>query len=193
MFPYPTACWSTEIYPARSGCVLYGEQIPDPGFEVCALDNWIYAPPGHREDYETPLAIDKQLTQVVTDEKHSGEQSLRVVFNSTGGSLGVFRSGAIQACVERSYKYSFWAKQATENACTVEYWWGNQLKGSFTPSVSWAKWEGRLDQSPFEKGLIGGGYVEVRVNCLSGGGLSNAVWLDDVSHQQVPYTGPSSL
>jgi hypothetical protein len=193
IFPFPTACYSTAIYPAYQGCVLYDEQIPDPGFEVCSYDNWIYAPPGNRGDYETVLPIDRQLTQIVTDEKHGGEQSLRVVFNSTGGSVGVHRSGALRPCVERSYVYSLWAKQAAADACTVEYWWGAILRASFTPPVgSWAKLEGRADLSPFGAGIQYDGYVEVRINCPSAGGLSNAVWLDDVSHQQVPYTGPMS-
>jgi hypothetical protein len=94
--------------------------------------------------------------------------------------------------VERSYVYSFWAKQATADACTVDYYWGEVLRGSLTPPVgSWGKWEGRVDISPIGQGIQYSGYIEVRVNCANAGGLANAVWLDDVSHQQVPYTGPA--
>jgi hypothetical protein len=192
IFPNAVACQPTDIVTANRGCVLYDEQILDPGFEICSYSNWVYAPAGNRNDYESPLATNKQLTQLVTDEKHSGDQSLRIVFNSTGGSAGIFRAGAVNPCVERSYVYSFWGKQATANACTVDYYWGEVLRGSLTPPVgSWGKWEGRVDLSPIGQGIQYSGYIEVRVNCPNAGGLANAVWLDDVSHQQVPYTGPA--
>jgi hypothetical protein len=183
IFPKAVACQPTNIVTANRGCVLYEERIFDPGFEICSYTNWDYAPADNRNDYKSPLATDSQLTQIFTDGNHSGEQSLRIVFISTGGSVGIFRADSVSPCVERFYAYSFWAKQATANACTVDYYCGEILRGSSTPSVElWGKWEGRVGLSPIGQGIQYSGYIDIKVNCPYAGRLANAVWLNDVSH-----------
>lgn len=197
VFPNTAPCRPTQILPSRYGCELYGEQIPDPGFEICTngnFGNWYYRPPGKFYDSDSALTLDKQLTQLVTDEKHSGTRSIRLVFDSAGGSVGVFSGWAgFSGCAERSYAYSLWSKQATANACTIDFFFGAIHLGSTTPPVgAWGNFEGRLDATPFGLGKILSGFVEVRVSCLNGGGLNNAVWVDDVSYHQVEYAGPTS-
>ena len=168
--------------------MLYDEQIQDPGFEVCSWSHWSYLEAGNYANYDlstTPL--DKTLTAIVNDEKHSGDSSLRVVLQSGGGAIGVYPE-QISPCVERSYVFSFWAKQAADAVCTVSFYWRGVSMGSITPPTnSWGKFEGRKDTSPVVAGdQSNNGLVELRVNCTSGG-LESSVFLDDVSFQQVPY------
>ncbi|KAJ4373051.1 hypothetical protein N0V83_003342 [Neocucurbitaria cava] len=184
IFPFPSPCQPTDITVPRTGCPLYDEQLEDGGFEVCSYSHWSYLEAGTQNyDFDNPL--DLQLTQIVSD-AHSGQNSLRVVFNSTGGSIGIYPR-QVQGCVERSYVYSYWAKQAG-SGCTVQFYWRTVNTGTFTPPVdSWGQYSGRTDSNPTGT-LLFGGVLEVRVTCAAGG-LENAVWLDDVSFQQVPWNG----
>ncbi|KAF1848848.1 uncharacterized protein K460DRAFT_364796 [Cucurbitaria berberidis CBS 394.84] len=184
IFPYQTPCQPTDITVPRTGCPLYVEQLEDGGFEVCSYSHWSYLEAGTR-NYTFNNPLDQQLTAIVSD-AHSGQNSLRLVFNSTGGSIGVYPR-AVNGCVERSYVYSYWAKQAG-SGCTVQFYWRDINTGTFIPPVgSWGKFEGRTDLDSTGPTKLGG-YLEVRVTCLVGG-LENAVFLDDVSFQQVPYNG----
>ncbi|CAO2650059.1 Nn.00g013510.m01.CDS01 [Neocucurbitaria sp. VM-36] len=187
IFPFPTPCQPTDITVPRTGCPLFDEQLEDGGFEVCSYNHWSYLEAGTTNyDFDNPL--DQQLTSVVSD-AHTGQSSLRVVFNSTGGSIGIYPRQVL-GCVERSYTYSYWAKQAG-SGCTVQLYWRSVNMGTFSPPVgSWGEFSGRSDLAPTGTMLFGG-LLEVRVTCAAGG-LENAVWLDDVSFQQVPWNGQVS-
>jgi hypothetical protein len=163
----------------RPGCLMFGEQFSDAGFEAGADTPWTVP---SSENANT------SLSGPVTDDSHTGTASYRFVFGSGGGSMAIAADKYQTGCVERTYSTSFWTKQASNNACTVSLWWGSEYNnvtiGPITPSTEWAKTEQTFEIVPQANGVYG--IPQFRVKCAEGG-IENAVWIDDVSFGQPKY------
>jgi hypothetical protein len=154
MSPTDTPCAAQAVVLAKAGCMLYDEQMENGGFELCANKYWGFFDPatGYYISLDTmPLnrtAMGPYGFQ--SDEVRSGQYAMRIVFKDEmkDTSIRLYSQSAINACVERSYTWSFWAKQGSNNACTVEFNYGTVSRGIFTPGSQWTKYEGRIDVSP---------------------------------------------
>lgn len=160
------------------------------GFELCSRSGWKFTEPTSGNPYydDNVDPINTTLSAIVTDDVHSGEHALRLVFKFDGGVVGYETSSSKALCVERTYAWSFWSKQGSANACTVDYTMGVK-RGSVVPAVGvWTKYEGQFTISPVGP-LETGGTVKLKFSCTGGDSLDYAVWVDDVSFTQVgtPY------
>lgn len=187
--PTHTPCAAQAVSVAKTGCVLYDEQLENGGFELCADQYWGFYDPatGYYISLDTmPLnrtAMGPYGLQ--SDEVHSGENAMRIVFKDDvkDTAIRLYSQYGINACVERSYAWSFWAKQGNNNACTVEFNYGEVNRGVFTPGDQWIKYEGRIDVGS-EGEFFEGGSVGLFVNCATGG-MNSRVLLDDISFRQL--------
>ncbi|KAL6706021.1 hypothetical protein ACN47E_006123 [Coniothyrium glycines] len=186
-WPQQTACVVAQIDPARTGCMMHGNQVGNHDFETCSHRDWSFSDfeSNFVRDPDTAGHFDFNLTGIFHDEVHSGENSMRIVLKEGGGAGRMLQSGRVmRVCAERTYKWSIWAKQATANACTGTFAVQNTHRGvSFTPGTSWTKFEGSFSIGS-DGTLITGGDVIIDWVCTSGG-MSSAVWVDDVSLEQV--------
>lgn len=176
-------------------CLKEGDQVVNGGFEYCGRDLFTFIP-GSAWDGPTlnSTGLDTSLTAVVSDEKHTGSSSMRFVFGEGGGYMGL-SPGIVSACAERNYHYSFYAKQATAGACKVSFTWGGVYSqgvnytemvdfGTYTPPAdgSWMKFEKDIIDPTIGREFYGN-QMAWNITC-TGGGLANAVWLDDLSFTQ---------
>lgn len=167
---------------------MYGNQVANHDFETCSSSDWIFTDLDNNgvNGPDSAGALDYDLTGIFTDEVHGGEKSMRIVLQAAGGGARLYQYvQQLRVCAERSYTWSFWVKQATANACTVTLAvGGGTYQGvPLTPGTSWTKFEGGFsigDSGAF----ISGGDLTVDIIC-TGGGMANAVWVDDFSALQV--------
>jgi hypothetical protein len=85
--------------------------------------------------------------------------------------------------VERSYVWSFWAKQGKNNACTVTFNFAGVSQGTFTPGIDWTKHEGRMD-IPQGGATMSDNSLDWLIDCATGD-MDSRVLIDDISFKQV--------
>ncbi|KAF2848377.1 carbohydrate-binding module family 18 protein [Plenodomus tracheiphilus IPT5] len=189
--PTSTPCAAQGVALAKTGCVLYDEQMEDGGFELCANHFWLINDPVAQQyiTYDT-APMHKDYPSIVTEGAHSGDRAWRVTFvdDAKDATIGVYNQEPTYACAERSYAWSFWVKQGTNNACTVQFNWGSVPRSEvITPGNEWAKVEGSASFNN-DGTYPQSGQVWIEVKCATGG-VDSQVFLDDISMKQVPYTG----
>jgi hypothetical protein len=192
--PTHTPCAAQAVSLARAGCVLYDEQIENGGFELCANHYWAIIDPitGYQWKEETSPVNWTIVAPygIQTDDVHSGNNALRIVFKDDAKDVGVRlvtnneNDSEIKICVERSYVWSFWAKQGANNACTVRFNFAQENQGIFTPGNDWTKHEGRMDIPP-GAARNSAAPLDWLISCATGG-TGSRVLIDDISFRQLP-------
>ena len=160
----------------KNGCLMYGEQVPDPGFELVGDELFVFT--------DTRAHTNTRVYQ--STDAHSGNHYFQVMFEQEHGGAYLISVPRQNACAERVYRHSFWAKAATDNLCAIRVFWGGIRLGEHHPrgwpNAAWSQFEGTY-KVPLTGDLFYGGTLDFNIQCDEGGPKS-LVWLDDISFGQ---------